>query len=174
MTIKSVKQFLFSKVPITKQQAECVQWRKNWHLPTLVAGVMHNIEPAHHALQQVLSEGLGGLVWGKRRRNQRITLLHSCESQDADAVHWRREPPPPPDVATAPLQHLRVALGTRKRSQGPVLTVDGGTAVRTGPVFPATHFRKCSAVTRRWGFGGGEKSKRESMRALFLVRQMRI
>jgi len=26
--------------------------KESWHLPTLVAGVMHNIEPAHHALQQ--------------------------------------------------------------------------------------------------------------------------
>lgn len=33
--------------------------KENWHLPTLVAGVMHNIEPAHHALQQ---------VWGGRGR----------------------------------------------------------------------------------------------------------
>lgn len=37
--------------------------KENWHLPTLVAGVMHNIEPAHHALQQgggEVGEGLGG------------------------------------------------------------------------------------------------------------------
>lgn len=33
--------------------------KQSWHLPTLVAGVMHNIEPAHHALQQEGGFGKG-------------------------------------------------------------------------------------------------------------------
>lgn len=38
--------------------------KQSWHLPTLVAGVMHNIEPAHHALQQE-----GGFEKGKELKH---------------------------------------------------------------------------------------------------------
>lgn len=43
--------------------------KQSWHLPTLVAGVMHNIEPAHHALQQE-----GGFAKGKELK-QPITRV---------------------------------------------------------------------------------------------------
>lgn len=36
--------------------------KESWHLPILVAGVMHNIEPAHHALQQE-----GGVNRGEKK-----------------------------------------------------------------------------------------------------------
>lgn len=47
--------------------------KQSWHLPTLAAGVMHKIEPAHHALQQ--EGGLKGKRIKKKKKNPSHMLL---------------------------------------------------------------------------------------------------
>lgn len=50
--------------------------KESLHLPTLVAGVMHNIEPAHHALQQGIGVNGGG---GKNKIKKSVTESDKTE-----------------------------------------------------------------------------------------------
>lgn len=54
--------------------------KESWHLPTLVAGVMHNIEPAHHALQQEVEwKGRGTNKQTKKNKEKSfIKNRHDC------------------------------------------------------------------------------------------------
>lgn len=62
----------FNETWVTKMGSKIIS-KESWHLPTLVAGVMHNIEPAHHALQQGV-EWIGG---GKKSRKPITSVIKS-------------------------------------------------------------------------------------------------
>lgn len=65
---------------VTQMGSEIIS-KESWHLPTLVAGVMHNIEPAHHALQQ------GGGVNREEKRSRK--LITSVIKSDIDLTRER-------------------------------------------------------------------------------------
>lgn len=50
--------------------------KESWNLPTLAAGVMHNIEPAHHAVQQEV-DWIGG-----RKSKQPVTRFVRVRGRD--------------------------------------------------------------------------------------------
>lgn len=57
--------------------------KQSWHLPTLVAGVMHNIEPAHHALQQE-----GGFAKGKELKQPITSVIRNISFDKEEKIGY--------------------------------------------------------------------------------------